>query len=154
MKTIVHKGFKGLVAGLLVAVLIWPTPAEASYMDWWNWNFYQGNAHYLNVFYDIYVPGYGSMREFNGAPEVHRSMYDIWASVCDRQAAIQFYLQPTNYWYPYDYSSFRSGCKLGTDMFYFPGWDGMRVPTQTYTHAWWVDANTNGFKLVANGWIP
>ncbi len=154
MKTILRSGIRGLVAGILVAALALPTPALASFMDWYNWNFYQGTAHYMNDFYNIST-SYGEMREFKTAPYVARSMYEPWSHVCDRQAAIQFYLQQTNYWYAYDYSAYRSGCKLGTDNFSFWVWYRMRLTMPAYTHAWWVDTNTGGnFKLIRGGWIP
>ncbi|MFW2383218.1 MAG: hypothetical protein ACN4GZ_15810 [Acidimicrobiales bacterium] len=128
-------------------------PVAAGYNDWWNWAFYDGYGYYRIDTHNI--AGNPALREFkNPGPQVSRAKYGApLVHVCDRQAAIQFYLQPSNYWYSYDYSAFRSGCKVTGDAFNFPVWIGLRVSHPTYTHAWWVDADTNGFKLLENGWM-
>ena len=133
-------------AGILASVL---PAAPAAAWNFRNYSFYGGAAEY---FAETQAESNG-MRSIKMAPRVNRSMYYTWSpNVCDYTAAIQFYMN--GYWYPYTYSSTRWGCSWGFGYFDFHGWSGAWYPAnQTYTHGWWVDSNTGGWRLVGNGWV-
>ena len=149
-KTYACKRFKRRFAVLLVSlvgVVSLAAPANAGVaFSWWNWAFYGGQAHYSAPFTN-YSNGMISL----DTPRVGRGKV-AWDTVCDYQAAIQFYVN--GYWYGYDYSSFHSGCTWLGGFFDFWGWQNTTVPSGgTYTHGWWQDVDTGGWKLVGNGWV-
>lgn len=131
----------GLAIGLLIGSA---TPATASW-EWWDWTFYGGSA-----FYSGSTIGQQGGYYLLDPPRVGRSTIGF-GHVCDWQAAVQFWTN--GYWYPYDYSSYHHGCWYFWRWADFWQWDDTWVPSNTYTHGWWTDWDTGGWRNVAAGWV-